>query len=116
MPRYYFHLEDGQVLLDDTGLELRDIAAAQNEALLASGNIIRLGLDATATLWKGTPLRMWVTDKPNGEGNTFFTLLFSAEMASAKGKATAARYRQTANGKAWDGQISALRKGQGGAG
>jgi hypothetical protein len=33
MTHYYFHLENGQTLLDDTGVELRDIAAAQNEAL-----------------------------------------------------------------------------------
>jgi hypothetical protein len=24
MPHYYFHLEDGQILLDDTGVELLD--------------------------------------------------------------------------------------------
>jgi hypothetical protein len=43
MPRYYFHLEDGQVLLDDTGSELGDVAAAQNEALRASGDLLRGG-------------------------------------------------------------------------
>jgi uncharacterized protein DUF6894 len=80
MPHYYFHLENGQILLDDTGLELRDIAVAQNEALRASGEILRAGARATATLWNGTPWRMWVTDKPNGEGKTFFTLRFSAAM------------------------------------
>ncbi len=80
MPRYYFHLESGQSLLDDTGLELRDIAAAQNEALQASGGIINGGPRSAATLWNGTPWRMWVTDKPTGEGKTFFTLRFSAEM------------------------------------
>jgi uncharacterized protein DUF6894 len=57
MPRYYFHLENGQSLLDDAGLDLADIAAAQNEALQASGELL----------------------KPNGEGKTFFTLRLSAE-------------------------------------
>ena len=33
MPRYYFNLEDGQRLLDDSGLDLPDIEAAQKEAL-----------------------------------------------------------------------------------
>ena len=80
MQRYYFHLENGQILLDDAGVELRDIAAAQNEALRASGEILRAGARATAPLWNGTPWRMWVTDKPNGEGKTFFTLRFSAAM------------------------------------
>jgi Domain of unknown function (DUF6894) len=79
MPRYYFHLKDGQVLHDDHGLELPDIAAAKNEALRASGDLIRGGPRATADLWNGTPWRMWVTDKPNG-GKTIFTLRFSAEM------------------------------------
>jgi hypothetical protein len=32
MAHYYFHLENGEILLDDTGVELRDIAAAQNQA------------------------------------------------------------------------------------
>ena len=39
MPRYYFHLGDGQSLLEDTGLHLRDLAAAQDEAVRASGNL-----------------------------------------------------------------------------
>jgi hypothetical protein len=80
MPHYYFHLENGQILLDDAGLELRDIAAAQNNALRASSEMFKAGPRATATLWNGTPWRMWVTDKPNGEGKTLFTLRFSAAM------------------------------------
>jgi len=78
MPRYYFHLEDGQHLLDDTGLDLLDIAAAQNEALRANGDLLRG--ERNASLWNGKPWRLWVTDSPNGLGNTFFTLRFSAEM------------------------------------
>jgi hypothetical protein len=80
MPNYYFHLENGQILLDDTGVELRDIAAAQIQALRASSELFKAGPGATATLWNGTPWRMWVIDKPNGEGKTFFTLRFSAAM------------------------------------
>jgi len=38
MPRYYFHLEDGQCLLDENGLDLPDIVAAQDEVLRTSGN------------------------------------------------------------------------------
>jgi hypothetical protein len=41
MPRYYFHLEDGRCLLDDNGLDLPDIVAAQDEALRTSGNLLR---------------------------------------------------------------------------
>jgi uncharacterized protein DUF6894 len=74
MQRYYFHLENGQILLDDTGVELRDIAAAQNQALRASSEMFKAGPRVTATLWNGTPWRMWVTDKPDGEGKICFTL------------------------------------------
>jgi len=85
MTHYYFHLENGQTLLDDTGVELRDIAAAQNEALRASSDIFRAGARATATLWNGTPWRMWVTDNPNGEGILHAALLggdVGAQLAS----------------------------------
>ena len=78
MPRYYFHLEDGQSLLDDTGLHLRDLAAAQDEAVRASGNLLKGG--PNGTLWNGIPWRLWVTDGPNREGKTFFTLRFAAEI------------------------------------
>ena len=80
MPRYYFHLEDGKIQCDDVGLELRDIAAAQNEALRASSELFMGGAHATAHFWNGTPWRIWVTDKPDAEGKTFFTLRFSVEM------------------------------------
>ena len=39
MPCYYFHLGDGQSLLEDIGLHLRNLAAAQDEAVRASGNL-----------------------------------------------------------------------------
>jgi len=55
MTHYYFHLENGQTLLDDTGVELRDIAAARNQALRASSELFKAGPRATATLWNGTP-------------------------------------------------------------
>ena len=78
MPRYYFHLEDGQSLLDDTGLHLRDLAAAQDEAVRASGNLLKAG--RTVPCGMGNLWRLWVTDGPNGEGKTFFTLRFAAEI------------------------------------
>ena len=80
MPRYYFHFADGELLHDDTGEELLDVAAAKHEALRVSAEMIRERACATAPLWNGTAWRLWVTDKPDGEGETFFTLRFSAEM------------------------------------
>jgi hypothetical protein len=79
MPRYYFHFEIGEILHDDIGQELPDIAAAQHEALRATSDFMRGGARATVNLWNGTPWRVWVTDKPNGEGETFVTLRFSAD-------------------------------------
>jgi hypothetical protein len=60
MPRYYFHLEDGQCLLDEHGLDLPDIVAAQDEALRTSGNLLKGG-SAKRDLWNGAAWRLWVT-------------------------------------------------------
>ena len=57
---------------------LRDLAAAQDEAVRESGNLLKGG--PNGTLWNGKPWRLWVTDFPNGEGKTFFTLRFAAEI------------------------------------
>jgi hypothetical protein len=78
MPRYYFHVEDGHRLFDDIGQDLPDIAAVQTEALRASADLLKGG--PSFSVWDGVPWRMWVTDKPEGEGKTFLTLSFSAEM------------------------------------
>jgi Domain of unknown function (DUF6894) len=77
MPRYYFNLEDGKRLLDDEGLDLPDLDAARKEALRASNELLRAG--PKGDFWNGSYWRMWVTDEPNGEGRTIFTLRFSAE-------------------------------------
>ena len=76
MPRYYFHIHDGREILDDDGLELPDLAAAREMAILNSGEILKNG--AGPGMWAGEPWRMWVTDEPGGGGKTFFTLQFSA--------------------------------------
>lgn len=80
MPRYYFHVQDGQILHDETGLNLPDLPAAQNEALRTTAELLKGGPSSIADFWKGKHWQMWVTDKPNGEGKTLFTLRFSAEM------------------------------------
>ena len=76
MPRYFFNLKDGRTSLDDEGTELADIDAARREAVTYAGSTLRDG--AGDSLWNGEPWRLWVTDQPNGEGKTFFTLHFSA--------------------------------------
>lgn len=77
MPRYYFHVEDGQKMFDHGGEDLPDIAAARAEALQVSSDLLKGG--PSINLWHGTPWRLWVTDKPEGAGKIFFTLRFSAE-------------------------------------
>jgi hypothetical protein len=71
-------VEDGKRILDDVGQEFPDLSAVQTEALRASADLLKGG--PSVDVWDGTPWRMWVTDKPDGEGKTFFTLRFSAEM------------------------------------
>jgi hypothetical protein len=76
MPRYYFHLKDGRLSLDDYGIDLPDLGAARKEAVRYSGEVLRDG--AHTTLWNGEPWNLWVTDQPAGEGRTLFTLTFAA--------------------------------------
>jgi hypothetical protein len=47
----------------------------RNHAVALIADILNNG-DGTAT-WAGTPLRIWVTDKPVGAGWTYFTLSIS---------------------------------------
>jgi Domain of unknown function (DUF6894) len=76
MPRYYFHIEDDRTEIDHEGVELRDTAAARDEAVRAAGEILR---DRSGkTFWGGKPWRMWVTQSPLPAAKTLFTLRFSA--------------------------------------
>jgi hypothetical protein len=78
--RYYFNIKDGTTVLDDEGMELNDLAAVKEEALHSSSDMLKgLGGDH---FWGGEPWLMWVTDKPNGEGNAVLTLTFSARLAA----------------------------------
>jgi hypothetical protein len=82
MPRYYFNLKDGRLLLDDEGVEIADLDGAHKAAVTYSGEVLRDG--ASGSLWSGAPWRLWVTDQPEGAGNTLFTLVFSAVQGSAE--------------------------------
>jgi len=81
MPRYFFHVADGQEFSDLQGTQLPDLAAARKEALRFAG---RLLADAKPDLWDGEEWTMRVTD---GDNLTLFTLMFVATNAAAvKGK------------------------------
>jgi hypothetical protein len=82
MTRYYFNIQDGRTSLDEVGTELPNLSAARDEAIRASGDILKDGADPA--VWTGEAWRLWVTDKPNGGGKTFFTLKFSAHEGEEK--------------------------------
>jgi hypothetical protein len=77
MSKYYFHIKDGKVILDDVGSEHSSLATVQKEALLACREMVT----GTPAFWQGHQWELWVTDKPNGEGATILTLRISGEMA-----------------------------------
>lgn len=77
MSLFYFNIRDGRTMLDEVGTELPSLAAAREQAISTSGQILKNG--AGPAMWAGEPWCMWVTDAPNGGGKTLFTLRFSAE-------------------------------------
>jgi len=81
MPRYYFHVMDGQEFVDLQGTQLRDLAAARKEALRFASGLLA---DAKPNFWSGEEWTMRVTDS---DDLTLFTLMFVATNAAAvKGK------------------------------
>ena len=60
MPRYYFHVFDGQDFPDDEGVELLDDGAAKDQAILAAGDMLReIGFE----FWDGEGWVMKVVDE-----------------------------------------------------
>jgi hypothetical protein len=75
MRRYFFNVHDGSTILDEEGTEFASLAAARKAAIVLSGEILKDG--AAGTVSAGEPWRTWVTDAPNGGGQTLFSLRFS---------------------------------------
>ena len=73
MPRYFFNVVDGKFLVDDTGTECSGMAEMRDQAIRASGAILR---DLGGHFPKGLEWQMHVTDEGK---NTVFRLRFSAE-------------------------------------
>jgi hypothetical protein len=73
MPRYFFHVMDGQATIDEDGTELPDVDAARKEAIRIAGEILASG-DADGLLAE-CPWHMTVVDD---ERKTIFTLAFQA--------------------------------------
>ena len=71
MPLYFFHVRNGSTTLDSEGVEFPDIDSARREAVCTCGEILR---EVPTAIWNGDTLRLWVTDRPGGKGNTLFSL------------------------------------------
>ena len=71
MSLYFFHVQDGSTTVDTAGVDFPDLDSARREAICACGEILR---DVPAAIWNGDMLRVWVTDQPDGQGNTLFSL------------------------------------------
>lgn len=63
MPRYFFNVQDGRDIPDDTGTLCADPQAACAEAVIASGALLR---DLGARFWQDADWRMHVTDEQGG--------------------------------------------------
>jgi hypothetical protein len=82
MARYYFHVQDGRTTFDDEGMDFPSLDAVRAAAVTYSGELLRDGADAA--LFTGHPWRLWVTDEPEGKGNTVCDLHFSASRSAGK--------------------------------
>jgi len=72
--KYFFHLQDGEFILDREGLELPDWEAASNRALLKGAEAIRA---RGVKFWTGEHLRVIVTDSI---GTALFELRLSGHL------------------------------------
>ncbi len=73
MPRYYFHVIDGKLLIDDEGTECANSAAVREEAIATAGAMLK---DYAPRFPSGTEWQMHVTDEAK---TTVLRLRFSIE-------------------------------------
>lgn len=72
MPRYFFHVCDGEDYVDLQGTELADLDGARREAVRFAGSLLA---DKPETFWQSTEWRMRVADE---QDLTLFELTFFA--------------------------------------
>ena len=77
MPRYFFHVSHNSTHPDTEGTELSDIYAAQAEAVLLCGEMIR---EIDNTFWESPLWQLRVTSQ---DQRLLFTLTFSGEEGAA---------------------------------
>jgi hypothetical protein len=73
LPRYFFHVQDGENLRDTEGTELPNRQAVRTEALRTSGELIR-GQKVGADFWLGAE---WSLEVEDGRGRPVLTLWFA---------------------------------------
>ena len=59
------------------GSDLPDLAAVRRAAIAMTTDVLG-GIKAGPAFWSGEPWKLWVTDRPNGAGETLLTLQFAA--------------------------------------
>lgn len=79
MPRYFFHVTDGESIRDDTGTELSGLPEARRQALQTAGEMLR---DGDGRFWTGQEWSMHVIGE---DGREILVLKFSAEQMSPAG-------------------------------
>jgi hypothetical protein len=77
MPHYFFHIDDGLSTPDPVGLELPDLEAAQAEAVIAAGSILK---DSQGDFWASG--ETWIMSVTDDEGLLLFELRFSSRFPS----------------------------------
>lgn len=77
MPRYFFHVHDGEDRPDFEGTELADLETARRQAVITAGCLLR---DHAEHFWNGEEWKMEVSDD---SGQTLFVLMFVAVSAPA---------------------------------
>jgi hypothetical protein len=77
MPRYFFNIQDGQDIPDNTGTVCADPVEARAQAVIATGALLR---DLGARFWPDADWRMHVTDD---QGATVCDLRISGTVDAA---------------------------------
>lgn len=79
MPRFFFHVDNGEFAPDPVGLDLPGLQAARVEAVRAAGSMIS---DAGESFWEHRlPFNMHVVD---GDNRLLFTLAFGVKVPSGE--------------------------------
>jgi hypothetical protein len=79
VPQFHFHVQDGECLPDDVGMELPDLTAARREAVRYAAEVLKGDAER---FWNLLEWELRVTD---GEGMTLFMLHVTATEAPTLG-------------------------------